>query len=103
LLFQQCRQSSLRQTTGGSRRNLFQGAEIQFEPWTLFAEGATGDNFAPLGGEVVNLVELLVSPSSSSHVQSFLGFMPSERRALPIVLYDQALWPAKQVMASVRN
>ena len=57
LLFQECGQGSFGQSVGGGLGKLFHGVEIGVESGSVVAEGASGDDFAPVLGEVTDFLE----------------------------------------------
>jgi len=62
LEFKEGRERALGQAAGSGRGDLFQGEEVQFQEFrSRSPKGAACDNFAPLGGEVTDVVELLGS------------------------------------------
>lgn len=101
LEFEQGRERALGQSAGSGRGDLFQGEEVQFQELRARGpQGAACDNFAPLGGEVTDVIELLGRQRGSGHVQSFPGLTASGDETLPLSLYGEALWPANLVLAS---
>jgi len=59
LLLEEGLQGPLREPGGGGVGDLLPGAEIDVESGPVVAEGAPGDDFAPLGGEVLEFLEFL--------------------------------------------
>ena len=59
LLFEQGLQGALGEAGGGGLGDLLHGVEIDIESGAVVAEGAAGDDFAPLGGEVTEFLEFL--------------------------------------------
>jgi hypothetical protein len=59
LLLEQGRQGALGQATGGNGRDLFEFGEIDLESRATVTVGAAGDDFAPLGGQVTEIDEVL--------------------------------------------
>lgn len=59
LLFEQGGQHSFAQPLGGSLRCLLEAEQVVVATGSLVAEGPAGDNFAPLVGEIVEIVEFL--------------------------------------------
>ena len=57
LLFQECGQGSFGQSVGCGLCDLFHGVEIGVESGSVVAEGASGDDFAPVLGEVTDFLE----------------------------------------------
>jgi hypothetical protein len=72
LLFQEGAQGALSQSGGSGGGNLFQGGEVAVEPGTLIAEGPSGNNFAPLGGQIVDVLEVLGREMLPCHALSCL-------------------------------
>jgi hypothetical protein len=67
LLFEAGLQGPFGQAGGGRLGNLLHGVEIDVEPGSGVAEGASGDDFAPLGSEVTQFLELLGGKLASRH------------------------------------
>ena len=59
LLFQKGGKGALGQAGRSRGGELLEGGEVDGESGALFAEGAAGDDFAPLGGEVAEFLEVL--------------------------------------------
>jgi len=59
LLLQEGVQSTLDQTTGGGSSDLFHGLEVEDVVGAGLTQGAAGDDFAPLGSEFTDFLELL--------------------------------------------
>jgi hypothetical protein len=91
LQFEESSKGPIGQPAGSGASDLFEGEEVDVQPWATVAEGAARDNFAPLGGEVTDIVELLGGQSGGGHVKSLLGFAPSDDEALTLPFYGQAL------------
>jgi hypothetical protein len=73
LLFEEGLQGSLGETGGRGEGDLLHGGEIDVESRPLVPVGASGDNFAPLGGEVVEFLEFFGSEGATCHDASCLG------------------------------
>lgn len=73
LLFEKGLQSALGESSGGGPGELLHGVEIDVESRTVVAEGASGDDFAPLGGEALELLELFGSERTACHDASCIG------------------------------
>jgi hypothetical protein len=58
-LFQQGGEGPLGQAGGSGSGDLLHGLEIDIQARAGLAEGATGNDFAPLGGEFTDFLELL--------------------------------------------
>jgi hypothetical protein len=52
LLLEEEFQGPFGEALGGGSSDLFHGSEIDVESGSVFAEGAFGNNFAPLGGKL---------------------------------------------------
>jgi hypothetical protein len=74
LLFEEGLQGSLGETGGRSEGDLLHGREIDIESRPLVPVGATGHDFAPLCGEVVQFVEFLGSEGVACHDASCVEF-----------------------------
>jgi hypothetical protein len=72
LLFQAGLQGALGQARGGSTGDLLHGIQIDTESRSVVAKGASGDDFAPTGGEVTKFLEFLGGEGTSCHVASCL-------------------------------
>jgi hypothetical protein len=59
LLFEQGGQGPLGQAAGRLLGQLFQGGEVHLQPRALLAEGPPGHDFAPLGRQLTDLLEVL--------------------------------------------
>ena len=59
LLFQQGGERAFQQSLGSRLRGLLEGEEVEIQGGASRAKGAAGDDFTPLGGEVVEIVEVL--------------------------------------------
>jgi len=57
LLLQEQLEGSFGESLGGGGGDLLEGAEVDIESGAVVAEGPSGDDFAPLGGEVAELVK----------------------------------------------
>jgi len=57
---------------------LLHGIEIDVQPGAAVTEGASGNNFAPLSGEVAELLKFLGSKGAACHDASCVGV---EKRA----------------------
>ena len=67
LLFEEGLQGSLGEPGGGGEGELLHGSEIDVESRPLVTVGASGHDFAPLCGEVVEFVEFLRSEGVACH------------------------------------
>jgi len=68
LQFEKGSKGALGQAAGGGGGDLFEGEQVNVQSRATVPEGAAGDNFTPLGGQVADSVELLGGQSGSSHV-----------------------------------
>jgi hypothetical protein len=72
LLFEEELESAFGESLGRSGGDLFHGSEIDVESGPAFAEGAFGNNFAPLGGELSKFLKFLGGEAFGSHSRSCL-------------------------------
>jgi hypothetical protein len=72
LLLQAGAQGALGQAGGGGAGDLLHRVEIDVEAGSLLAEGAAGDDFAPAGGQVANLLKHLGGGLAARHGVSCL-------------------------------
>jgi hypothetical protein len=72
LLLQESADGALDQTTSGSSGDLLHGHKVDRGVRARLAEGAVGDAFSPLGGQVMNLLELLRRELALRHSLSCL-------------------------------
>jgi hypothetical protein len=73
LLFEEGLQGALGETGSGGVSNLLHCIEIDVEPRPVVAEGASGDDFAPLGGQVTEFLEFFGGERTASHDASCVG------------------------------
>jgi hypothetical protein len=73
LLFEKALQRSLSESSGGGAGELLHGLQIDVKTGTLVTEGASGDDFAPLGSESLEFLELLGSEGAAWHGASCIG------------------------------
>ena len=59
LLFEEDLQGPLVESGGSGLGDLLHGVQIDVQPRAVVAEGAAGDDFAPLGGKVTQILEVL--------------------------------------------
>lgn len=86
LLLQEGGEGPLGQAAGGFQGELFQGGQIDVQPWALVAEGAAGDDFAPAGSQFTNFTEVFGGEFSARHDLPALDLRKRRRRvALPFL------------------
>jgi hypothetical protein len=73
LLFEEGLQGPRGESGGSGVGDLLHRAEIDVEPGSVVAEGAPGDDFAPLGGEALEFLEFLRGEGAGCHDASCLG------------------------------
>jgi hypothetical protein len=78
LLFEEGLQGALVEPGGGGLSDLLHGVEIDVESGAVVAEGAAGDDFAPLGRQITEFLELWGSELASRHDASHLGVRATE-------------------------
>jgi hypothetical protein len=101
LLFEEGVQGALRQPGGGGEGDLLRGGEIDIEPGPAVVACASGDDFAPLDGELADLVDVLGSEVTACHDASCLGVKTTAKgNGLPSE-YDRGLDIAKLFMTSM--
>jgi hypothetical protein len=72
LLFQESLQGAFGETGGGGAGDLLHGVEIDIESRPVVAKGASGDDFAPAGGEVTEFLKFLGGEGAACHAASCL-------------------------------
>jgi hypothetical protein len=72
LLLQGSGQGSLGQTSRRGAGDLLHGVEVNIQARTVVAKGAAGNDFAPTGGKVTDLLQLFGSELASWHGVSCL-------------------------------
>jgi hypothetical protein len=72
LLFQEGLQGAGQEAGGGGLSDLLEGVEVEFEG-CLVGASAPGNDFAPLGGELTQFLELVWGELAAWHVVSCLG------------------------------
>jgi len=103
LLFEASLQGPLRQAGGRGLGDLLHGVEVDVEPGAGVAEGASGDDFAPLGGEGAEFLEFLRRELASRHSASCAGVTGRTGIGLLLSGYGSRLGEAKWFMASRRG
>jgi hypothetical protein len=81
LLFQEGSQSALGESGSGCRGELFQGGEVGVERGAGVAEGPTGKDFAPLSGEIMDVLEVLGRKLRACHRLSCLDVAENGKTA----------------------
>jgi hypothetical protein len=100
LLFQQGGQGPFRHARGGSVGDLLHGVDIDVEARAGLAKGLAGNNFAPVGSEITDFLELLRGEFAVRHSQSCLVLTRIAWDVFLRSLYRIALCLAKQVVTS---
>jgi hypothetical protein len=91
LLFQKGLQGALGESGGGGVGELLHGVEIDVESGTVVAEGASGNDFAPLGSEALELLELFGSEGATCHDASCVRVATSTKAKVdPVRLWRRA-------------
>ena len=80
MLSEQDGEGAFGKSSSGSAGDVLHGLEINLGAGALFPEGASSNDFAPLGGEVTEVLEILRGNLDRSHELSFLGLAPKEKR-----------------------
>jgi hypothetical protein len=80
LSLQEGLQGALVEAGGGGLGDLLHGVEVDVEARAVVAEGAAGDDFAPLGRQITEFLELLGGKLASRHDGSCLGVRTTEPR-----------------------
>jgi hypothetical protein len=78
LLFQQEGEGALGEARRSGVGQLLHGLEVSIQSGAAVAEGAAGDDFAPLGGQVTEFLELLGGKLASRHRSTRLGVRATE-------------------------
>jgi hypothetical protein len=100
LLLQGSREGALGESGGSGLGDLFHDGQIDVESWALVAEGAPGDDFAPLDGQCADFLEVLGGNFGACHRLSYLALAKSTRDAWFLPFYGKGFCLAKQVLAS---
>ena len=79
LLFEEVGECSFGESRGGSVGELLHGVKIGVESGSVVAEGSSGHNFAPVGGEVADFLEQFGGKLSSKHGLYYLVLATRER------------------------
>ena len=86
LLLQGSGERAFGEPGGGRGGELLQGGEIEVEPGAVVAEGPSGDNFAPAGGESTDILEVLRGEGLACHRPSCIEVAETGRVLLPLLL-----------------
>ena len=86
LLFQEGGERALGEAGSGSGGELFQSGESSVGAGASLAKGPSGDNFAPLGGQLTDLVEVLGRKLRACHRLSYLGVAENGGNGLSFLL-----------------
>lgn len=100
MLFEEGGQGALGEPLGGGQGDLLEGEEIDVGSRSGVAEGASGDDFAPLGRQFAEVLEFLGCELRRVHPSSCLGVTSRAEGGFPRPFYDRVLWLAKPVLAS---
>jgi hypothetical protein len=73
LLFEEGLEGALGEAGGGGEGELLHGVEIDVEAGPVLAEGASGHDLAPPGGQAAEFVEFLGGEGAPRHDASCLG------------------------------
>ena len=100
LLLEEGLQGARGESLGGGAGDLPHGVESDAEPGPAASAGASGDDFAPLGGAAAEFVELLGGEGPACHDAPCLGVVTRSGEESFPVPYDCELHAAKLFMAS---
>src|SRR6185369_5802264 len=100
LLFQKGLQGALGEAGGSGTGELLHGVQVDVEPGSVVAESTAGDDFAPLGSEALELLELFGSEGAACHAASCLKVESTTRGKRARSRYDPQLHKAKRFMTS---
>jgi hypothetical protein len=103
LLFEEGLQGALGEASGGSEGDLLHSSEIDIESVSLVAEGASGDNFAPLCGEATEFLDFLGGEVAVCHNASCVEVKARTKEKVPPSEYGEELNAAKRFMTSQRS
>jgi hypothetical protein len=84
LLFEEELESSFGQPLSGGGGDLLEGPEVHIEPGSVVPEGSPGNDFGPLPGEFVELLEFLGCESGCRHGWSCLAVTSMTGCGFPI-------------------
>jgi hypothetical protein len=100
LLFQEGGEGSFGQAGGRGRDDCLHGLEIDVQARTGLPEDATRDDFAPLGSELADFLELLRGDLRARHGQSCFVLTQIARDGFLLPFYQAALGSAKGFLPS---
>jgi hypothetical protein len=100
LLFQEDGNRPLRQSGRSRLSDLFHGGQIDVGAGSGVAEGASGDDLTPLGGQFADILEVLGVELRVRHRLSLLELAQITKGARLPTLYRKRVRQAKQVLAS---
>jgi hypothetical protein len=100
LLFQQEGEGALGEARRSGVGQLLHGLEVSIQSGAAVAEGAAGDDFAPAGSEVADLLEEFGGKLTTCHDRYHLGLATEGREEFLSPLYNPRLGLAKLLMAS---
>src|SRR5262249_32805932 len=103
LLLQEGGERTLGQASGRGRCDLLQRPKVDLGAGAGLAEGATGNDFSPLGRQVTDFLDLLRRESALRHEQSCLVLTNIYLVVFLLPCYHTPLRPAKGVLASERH
>src|SRR5262249_7856655 len=103
LLLQEGGEWAFGESAGGGLGNLLQGEQIDVQPRSGVAEGTAGDNLAPLGGQIADVLEFFGCQWRSAHGLPCLGLAPSDVSGRSGPFYRKARRQAKPVLASTET
>ena len=102
LLFQEGGQGAFAQAGGGGAGELLHGFEVGVQSRVVVAEGTSGNNLAPAGGEVADFAEKFGWKFTTRHDLYYLVLAARVREQFLSSLDDTRLGLAKLLMASLR-
>src|SRR5207244_8758098 len=95
LLFQEGGQGAFGQAGGGGAGERLDGREVGVQSPAVVAEGASGNDFAPAGGEVTDFLEKFGGKFAARHGQYYLVLVAKVWDQFLSPLYDTRLGLAK--------
>jgi hypothetical protein len=82
LFFEKGLQGALGESHGGGVGELLHGLKIDVKSGSVVTEGASGDDFAPLGSEALEFLELFGSEGVACHDASCIGVKTGVREKM---------------------